>query len=57
MKTFSFTVKDTFFPQTFKGEIQAESIEAAKEIILEDYAYELDTDPSELNVTIKEVII
>lgn len=55
MKTFSFTVKDDFFPQTFNGTIQAETLQAAKEIILEDYAYELDTDPSELTVTIKEV--
>jgi hypothetical protein len=55
MKTFSFTVKDDFFPQTFNGTIQAETKETAKQMVLEEYAYELDTDESSLTVTIKEV--
>jgi hypothetical protein len=52
MTIYSFKVKDTFFPQTFSGEIEAESIEEAKQSILDEYATNLGTDVSELTVTI-----
>lgn len=56
MNTYTFTVKDDLFPQTFEGEVQAGSPEEAKEIILDDYMYILDTEREALTVTIKLII-
>lgn len=56
MKTYLFTVKDSFFPQTFSGEIEATNMEEAKKEIKSIYAYELDTEESELTVSIQEKV-
>jgi len=53
MKTYLFTVKDSFFPQTFSGEIEAANIEEAEKEIRSIYAEELDTEESELTVNVK----
>jgi hypothetical protein len=53
MNTYKFTVKDNFFPQTFNGEIEAVSIEAAKLEVIDIYTYELDTDEDSLIITIE----
>ena len=56
MKTYLFTVKDSFFPQTFSGEIEATNMEEAEKEIKSIYAYELDTEESELTVSIQEKV-
>lgn len=56
MKKFTFSVKDSFFPQVFNGEWEATTIQEAEKEIRDEYAYELDTTPEELTVTIQEVI-
>jgi hypothetical protein len=50
MKTFSFTCKDSFFPQSFNGTIQADSIQEATQLIKEEYALNLDTTQEEIEV-------
>jgi hypothetical protein len=56
MKTFSFTCKDSFFPQSFNGTIQADSIQEATQLIKEEYALNLDTTQEEIEVvSIEEV--
>ena len=51
MKKFKFQVKDSFFPQVFNGEVEANSQEEAEQIIKEEYAYELDTTEDDIIVT------
>lgn len=55
MKTFKFTIKDNFFPQVFEGEQQASSKEELYSILVEDYTMLLDTEESELTITITEL--
>jgi hypothetical protein len=55
MNTYKFSVKDSFFPQTFNGEIEAESMEAAKLELIDWYTYELGTDEESLVITIELV--
>ena len=45
MKTFSFVVKDDFFPQTYVGTIKAKTRGEAVRQIKEEYAVDLDTTP------------
>lgn len=51
MSKFKFEVRDSLFPQVFKGEIEAVSKEDAERILKEDYAHELDTTEDEITVT------
>lgn len=56
MKTYEVMIHDSFFNQNFSGEFQAETLEAAKQDAQEFYAFELGTEPCEIEiVSAKEV--
>jgi hypothetical protein len=56
LKTFSFKLKDSFFPQTFSGTIQSSSIKESSQQLKEEYAAELGTDQEEITIIeLKEV--
>lgn len=51
LKTYSFKLKDSFFPQSFSGTIQAESIQQANDNIKEEYAANLGTTEEDITIT------
>jgi hypothetical protein len=56
MKKFTFKVKDSFFPQTFEGELFASNKEVAEQEIKEIYSMQLDTTEDEITIIdLKEV--